>query len=72
MEAKDLEIIESNRKDNYQLDRLYKEHLDLEAQIDKLEAAKGLGAEEEKQLHNLKKQKLDGREQLEGILQGLR
>ena len=72
MEPSDLTIIENNRKDNYQLDRLWKEHQDLESRIDKMEAAKGLGANEEKQLHQLKKEKLDGKEKLEKILVDLR
>ena len=72
MEKKDLELIEKHRKDNYQLDRLWKEHLKLDERIEKLEAAKGLGANEEKELHQLKKDKLEGRDKLEQILAGLR
>ena len=72
MEAQDLELIEKHRKDNYQLDRLIKEHDEIGARIEKLEATKGLGANEETELHDLKKKKLEGRDQLEGILAGLR
>ncbi|MDX2469104.1 MAG: YdcH family protein [SAR324 cluster bacterium] len=72
MEAQDIAIVEKHRKDNYQLDRLFKEHQEIGARIEKLEASKGLGANEEAELHDLKKKKLEGRDQLEEILVGLR
>lgn len=72
MEAADLELIEKHRKDNYDLDRLMKDHESLEQQISKLESAKGLGAEEEKKLHNLKKEKLQGRDAIEKFLTSVR
>lgn len=72
MEAKDLELIEQHRAGNYQLDRLVKEHDELEAQIAEMEKGKGLGHNEEKKLHDLKKKKLDGREEIEKILKDLR
>ncbi len=72
MEKADLTLIEKHRKDNYQLDKLFKEHLELKERIHKMEGAKGLGANEEKELHLLKKKKLDGREKLEDLLKELR
>ena len=72
METQDLALIEKHRKDNYQLDKLYKDHLEVGKKIDQLEASKGLGANEEQELHDLKKAKLDGRDQLEQLLAGLR
>ena len=72
MEKIDLDLIEQHRKGNYQLDRLTKDHQALEAEIEALEKTKGLSAEDEKKLHNLKKVKLEGRDQLEEILKTLR
>ena len=72
MEAQDLKLIEQHRKANYQLDKLWKDHQALETKINKMEAAKGLSADEEKELHTLKKKKLDGRDQLEKMLAPLR
>ncbi len=72
MEASDLKLIEQHKKANYQLDKLWKTHQELEAKINKLEAAKGLSADEEKELHQLKKKKLEGRDHLEKLLAPLR
>ena len=73
MEARDLELIEKHRKENYELDRLYKEHIKLEEEIEALTNSRvGLSAEEDKRLHQLKKTKLDGRDQMERILESLR
>ena len=71
MEAKDIQLIEENSKDNYRLDRLYREHLELENSIKNL-TNKGLGANEQKELNLMKKKKLEGREELEKILETLR
>lgn len=71
MEAKELELIEKYRKDNYQIDRLYREHVDLKGQVIVLENHKGLSPVEEKKLHNLKKEKLEGKEKLVKLLNGL-
>ena len=72
MEAKDIKIIEKHRKTNYELDKLYREHEELETKVDELELRKGLSANEEKELHELKKLKLAGRDRIEEILQTLR
>jgi len=72
LEQNDLALIEKFRKTNYDLDRLYRDHLMLEDKINSLEAASGLGAEEQKKLNSLKKTKLSGRDRMEAILRPLR
>ncbi|OGH03467.1 MAG: hypothetical protein A2600_10175 [Candidatus Lambdaproteobacteria bacterium RIFOXYD1_FULL_56_27] len=72
MEAKDRELLKTHRKSNYELDKLAKEHDELEAKISEMEHAKGLSPDDEIRLHKLKKRKLEGRERLEEIFQTLR
>ena len=72
MERNDLALIDANRKTNYDLDRVYKDHMALGNKIDRLESAKALGPNEEQELHDMKKEKLGLRENLEKILDGLR
>ena len=72
LEKKDLELIEKHRKDNYELDRLYEEHLRLDEEVTRLESLRVLTPEEQRQLSVLKKTKLDGRDQMERILSTLR
>ncbi|MDT8446420.1 MAG: YdcH family protein [bacterium] len=72
MEAKDKELISQHRKSNYDLDRLMKEHDALEAEVESMEKTKGLSDDDEIRLHRLKKDKLEGRDQIEAILQTLR
>lgn len=72
MEAADLELIEKYKQENYELERLWSEHLEFEEKIDKLEAATALSAAEEQDLHKLKKMKLQGRDDIENILKTLR
>jgi uncharacterized protein len=72
MEKKDLELIEKHRETNYDLDRLYQEHLKLDGEVTELESKHFLTPEEKKQVAILKKTKLDGRDKIETILQTLR
>jgi uncharacterized protein len=72
VEAQDLELIMKHAKDNNQLDRLYKEHLKLEAQIEQLQNIRIKSPEDEKELKRLKRIKLEGRDQMELIFQTLR
>jgi len=72
LEAQDLELIKKYAKDNNKLDRLYKEHLRLEAEIERLQAVRVKTMEEEKELKRLKLVKLEGRDQMEEIFQTLR
>lgn len=72
MEQQDIKIIEKHRKENYELDRLFKTHEEYEKKINDLELRKGLSVKEEKELHELKKLKLAGKDKIEAILENLR
>ncbi len=72
MEKQDLELIEKNRGSNYELDRLYTEHLELDKEVARLEQIKIQTPEEQKQLSVLKRTKLEGRDKIEIILETLR
>jgi len=72
LEDKKKELIEKHRKENYELDRLYAEHLALDGEVEKLESKRFLTPEEKSELVVLKKTKLDGRDRIEEILQELR
>lgn len=72
MEERDLELIEQHRKTNYELDKLYQDHVKLDAEVDKLELQRVLTPEDEKKLATMKREKLDGRDQIENILKTLR
>jgi uncharacterized protein len=72
LEQADLDMIKIHAKDNNQLDRLYKEHVRLEAEIEKIQTVRIKSADDEKKLRELKKVKLEGRDQMEKIFQTLR
>lgn len=72
MEQADLDMIKSHAKDNNQLDRLYKEHVRLEGEIEKIQSIRIKSTDDEKKLRDLKKVKLEGRDQMEQIFQTLR
>lgn len=72
MEKSDLELIEKHAKDNNELDRLYKEHIRLEGEIEALQVLKIRSPEESKKLKELKRVKLAGRDRMEEIFQELR
>ena len=72
MEKNDLALIEKHAKENTQLDRLYKEHLQLEKEIEALQSLKIMSPAENKKLKELKKVKLAGRDEMERIFQTLR
>jgi len=72
LEQADLDLIAKHARNNNELDRLYKEHLRLEKEIDKIQAVRIKSPEDEKKLRELKKVKLDGRDRMEEIFQTLR
>jgi len=72
LEQNDLELIEKHAKDNNRLDRLYKEHLQLEKEIETLQSLKIMSPAENKKLKELKKVKLAGRDEMENIFKTLR
>ncbi len=72
MEKNDLELIMKHRESNYELDRLYTEHLKLDEEVARLEQIKIQTPDDQKQLGGLKRTKLEGRDEMEKILQTLR
>ncbi len=72
MEQSDLELIKEHAKDNNPLDRLYKDHLRLEKEIESIQSIRIKSPEDEKKLRKLKKVKLEGRDKMELIFQTLR
>lgn len=72
MEESDLELIRKHAKDNNKLDCLYKEHIRLGDEIDQLQASKIRSQDMDRKIRELKKIKLNGRDQMEQILQTLR
>ena len=72
MEKNDLALIEKHAKENTRLDRLYKEHLQMEEKIEALQSLKIMSPADNKKLKELKKVKLAGRDEMERIFQTLR
>ncbi len=72
MEKSDLDLIEKHAKDNNELDRLYKDHKRLEEEISELQSVKIMNSMETQKLRELKKIKLEGRDQMERIFKTLR
>ena len=72
MEESDLKLIEEYAKTNSELDRLFKEHLKLGKEIEALQGLKIMSPAESKQLKELKRVKLSGRDRMEEIFQELR
>ena len=67
MEQSDLDLIKKHAKDNNPLDRLYKDHLRLEKEIEDIQSIRIKSPEDEKKLRKLKKVKLEGRDKMEQI-----
>lgn len=72
MERQDLELIQTYIKRDQQLEFLYKEHLDYEKQLAKLDNKLFLTPEEELQRKELQKRKLLGKDRIEDILRKYR
>ena len=72
LEKSDLDLIDKYAKENSRLDRLYKEHLRLEEEIESLQSLKIMSPVDNKRLKELKKVKLAGRDEMEKIFQTLR
>lgn len=72
MEEADLDLIRKHAHDNNELDRLYKEHIRLDKEIEELQALKIRSPEESKKLKELKRVKLAGRDRMEEIFRTLR
>ncbi len=72
METRDLELLERLSSRDSELKALWEEHMLFEKQIEKLSGKPFLTPTEEKQMKELKKQKLDGKTKLLSILDGYR
>ena len=72
MESRDLELIKKYSATDEVLSHLYEEHLDFEKELEMLETKQFLSVAEETTLRELKKKKLLGRDQIEGILRKYR
>jgi uncharacterized protein YdcH (DUF465 family) len=68
MDEKTLELIESARKNNPQLEQLLRTHQELNRQVDELNERIHLSAQEEIELSRLKKEKLRVRDRIEQIV----
>lgn len=72
MEKRDLMLIEKYRSNDEVLSNLYNEHLDFEKKIEEIEKKEVLTPEDEIVIKQLKKEKLQGRDQMEQILRKYR
>jgi len=72
MEQRDLELINKFSSTDNMLADLYKQHLDFEHELEKLEHKLTLTADEQLRKYELKKQKLVGRDKIESILRRYR
>ena len=68
MDANTIRLIEAARKNNPMLEQLYQAHNELNRKVDVLNDRVHLSAEEEVELHRLKKEKLAIRDQIEQIV----
>ncbi|WP_319544116.1 DUF465 domain-containing protein [uncultured Pseudodesulfovibrio sp.] len=68
MEAKDLELIEMYGAEDTQLKALWEQHSTYEKMLDKLESKTYLSDTEVQEVKELKKKKLAGKTQLQGML----
>ena len=72
MEQRDLELIKKYVSQDDELQKLYREHLDLEERLEKFNRKSYLTPDEELEKKTLKKFKLKGRDQIEHILRKYR
>lgn len=72
MEKRDMELIEKYVATDEALSALYREHLDYERKLEKLNNKPFLTPSEEVERKNIQKLKLLGRDKIEGILRGYR
>lgn len=68
MEAQDLELIEKHGNDDAELKALWDQHVVYGKMLDKLEAKNYLSPTEIQEVKELKKKKLAGKTQLQGLL----
>lgn len=62
-----IETVKPMLGSNYELDRLWKEHQELEAQLAELDQAKWLTSEQEQERRTLQRKKLHGKDKMMAI-----
>ncbi|MEW6139104.1 MAG: DUF465 domain-containing protein [Thermodesulfobacteriota bacterium] len=72
MEQRDLDLIERWKEQDPQLQRLWREHLEFEEQLEAFNKRVYLSPSEEIERKTIQKKKLKGRDQIERILVRLR
>lgn len=72
MEQRDLDLIERWKEQDPQLQRLWREHLEFEEQLEAFNKRVYLSPSEEMERKTIQKKKLKGRDQIERILVRLR
>jgi hypothetical protein len=72
MEQRDLDLIERWKEQDPQLQRLWREHLEFEEQLEAFNKRVYLSPSEEVERKTIQKKKLKGRDQIERILVRLR
>ena len=72
MEARDIEILERYMPENFELKELWDEHILFKKQLEKLESKPFLTPAEQKEVKEIKKQKLDGKTRIQVLLDGYR
>lgn len=72
MEERDLDLIRELAPANPELDQLYREHLELEKQLEEFDQRRYLTPEEQVERKRLQKTKLAGRDRIEAILAAYR
>jgi hypothetical protein len=68
MEALDLKLIEKHAAEDVELKALWDQHCTYEKMVDKLESKSYLSPTETQEVKELKKKKLAGKTQLQGLL----
>lgn len=68
MEARDLDLIKQHEAEDPQLKALWDQHMVYEKMLDKLESKNYLSPTELQEVKELKKKKLAGKTQLQGLL----
>lgn len=72
MEQRDLQLIEKFGRSDEVLSNLYKEHLELESELEKLDNKSYLSVNEQMHRAEVKKKKLAGKDRIESILRKYR
>jgi len=72
MDKQDIELVERLTQENQELAALWREHQQLDAQLDAMAQRTYLSPQDEQEVKRLKKVKLAGRDRIEGILAAYR